>query len=527
MTGEPIVETNGKARSDPDPTVLAAGRLVSLRFVRAALRRRRRVWLGLAVAGLAVGLGFHLVVPRKYTAVSTLYLADPANVSDPAVSTNDVAMVDTEAVVKRAAVLLGEPNLTMKSLLGKVPATAVSNNVLTISVSGPSPAEAVRRANAVATAFLAFRSEQYGAQNVSVVKAETQQIDKLQTQISGWDTQIAALGSNAQSQQLTNLLNDRATATDTIATLQQSIEQANADALSVAQGSRVITGGTLVEVSWARLLFLDGLSGLVAGLSLGLILVVAAAVLSDRLRRREDIVAVAGAPVDLSLSRVGWRKLISRRSLTSMASAPAPELQVLVQYLNDGLRIRDSRPTGLVVALDELETPAAALAALAGRLSTAGSRVALVDATLSRVLAQAYRAPSIGTSSVVIGGAPVTLVVPPKPWEPDPEDLWESARGELANIDKVLVLATVHPASGAWHVQRWANDAVVTVSAGKRTAQQVLAAMELLEAADISVSSMVLLNADVDDDSVGLADPRPAIAVRRMGPLRTAPAMLT
>ena len=49
----------------------------------APLRRRRKIWLSLAALGLLVGLGYHLVVPRSYSAYATLYLAQAPG-TDPA-----------------------------------------------------------------------------------------------------------------------------------------------------------------------------------------------------------------------------------------------------------------------------------------------------------------------------------------------------------------------------------------------------------------------------------------------------------
>jgi hypothetical protein len=530
MTLEPdlIVGADVDSSAEHEPMQLAGGRVVSLRFMRTALRRRRRLWLSLAAAGLLVGAGYHLVVPVKYSAISTLYLAAPPGTDQTVASSDNLAMLQTAGVGQRAIALLGEHGITPSELLGKEPGTAVSDNVLTITISGPSSAEAVRRVNAVATAYLAFRAQQVNAQNQALVTAANQQIAKLQSQISGLTARINALGAPATSQQLSSLVTQRSTATSQVADLQQSVQTDNLDTLSVSKGSRVITSGTPVDTSKKKVLVLDGLTGLAAGLGLGLFVVVLEAVLSDRLRRREDIAAVLGAPVDVSVGRVGRRGLFFRSSIRAMVSAPEPGVQILAQYLGDRLAVSGPKPTELVVAVDDVGVPAAAMAVLAGTLSSAGKRVVLVDSTANRVLGRALGASQVGFRAVPVGRAPsVTLLVPPKPWEPDEDGRWEAGLAEAADADAVLVVATVDPAVGAWHLRSWAADAVLAVSAGRSTGQRIDAVAELLDAADVTVSSAVLLGADADDESVGLPEPGASVFGRRLGSVHRAMATLT
>lgn len=380
--------------------------------------------------------------------------------------------------------------------------------------------------NAVTTAFLAFRSEQYNAQNQSVVSAANSQIGKLQSQFTQLTNQINAMGSST-SEQLTNLINQRSSISSEITNLQQSVQADNLAALSVSSGSRVITTGTLIKSSQTKLLALDGASGLVAGLALGVLAVALQAVLSDRLRRREDIAAVLGVPVDLSIGRAR-RRFPRRPSVAEMAAAPSSALRTLVHYLQDQLAKAGPRPTQLLVALDDDEVPAAAAAVMAAKLSSSGKKVVLVDATAQRVLGNALGTPQIGTQKVRVGGAPeVTLVIPPKPWETGEDGRWECSRGELANANAVLVVATVDPSHGAWHLRKWATDAVVTVTAGGSTAQRINAIAELLDAAQVSVTSAVLLGADANDDSIGFPDPVATTFGRRLGLVQSAQVMST
>jgi len=213
MREEPVFPDMGATTTEPEaivapsnpssesqPPVVLVGRLVSLRFVLGTLRRRRKIWLSCAALGLVVGLGYHLVVPRSYNAYATLYLAQAPGTDPAAGIANDMALLQTTAVGQRAADLLGERSLNPSTLLGKVPGVVESDNVLTLTVAGPTQAEAERRANALARAFLGFRSVRIQQQTASANKALENQISSLQQQIGQLSATINGLNSSSHGQ---------------------------------------------------------------------------------------------------------------------------------------------------------------------------------------------------------------------------------------------------------------------------------------------------------------------------------------
>lgn len=520
MTFDPDPLVDGEAGPDGvGPSRGAAGHMVSLRFLRTALRRRRWLWTGLAVVGLVAGLGYHVVVPVKYSATATLFLASPPGTDQTVASANNLAMLDTAAVGRRAVDQLHEPGLTPSTLLGKAPGTAVSDDVLAITTSGPDSAEAVRRANAVADAYLAFRAQQYESQNDAVVQAAGQQIHRLEAQITTLTTQIDALGTGAQSQQATALATERSALTSQVTGLRQSVQSDDFDTLSVTKGSRVITGATPAETSKKKVFLLDGLTGLVVGLALGLGIVLVPAILSDRLRRREDVAAVLGVPVAVSVGRIGRRRpRPTPLWILHQLASPDARLRTVVRYLGARLAHGRPRPAELVVAVDDAAAPAAAVLALACQEARAGRTVALVDATSSRPLAQALGRTSPGVHRVEMANGPtMALYVAPLPWASGAASMDGEELAALADADAVLVLATVDTAVGCWHLRAWSTEAVVTVTVGRSTAQRMDAVAELLQAAGVTVVSAVLLGADADDESVGLPDPWASAFRRRMG----------
>ncbi len=506
---EPWAAPEGPGRAGPEEAVEGSagwtptGRLVNLRFLRSALRRLRWLWLATATLGLAGGLAYHLAVPLRYTATATLFLVQPA--TGTAAPANDLAMLDTPAVSKRALALLGEQRLSPTALLGKQPGTMLtSNNVLVLTISGPSSAEAVRRVDAVAKAFLAFRAQRYEAETRAVLAAEHRQLRALERQVSALESEISRLRP-ATSTRLDALDNQRGIDTTEIAGLESSIQQSAIGSVAVSKGSRVISPGTALPVSEKKVLGLDGMTGLAGGLGGGLLLATVIAVLSDRPRSREDVASLLGVPVDLSLPKVRGRaagpaRHLTRPSIWDLSLDPADELSVLARYLGARLSQDQEAPCALVLAIDEVEVTAAAMLLLANDLALSGRQPVLVDATVARELAQELGIDGVGTWAVgPATGPPLHLLVPPQPWE-DGDVTGEPNAPEGAVF---LVLATVDPAVGAEHLRRWSGHAVVALAAGGSSAQRVSAIGELLRAADVAIGSVVLLDADPHDESAG------------------------
>jgi capsular polysaccharide biosynthesis protein len=488
-----FVHSNSAAEAQT-PVVLV-GRLVSLRYVLGALRRRRKVWLSLAALGLVLGLAFHVVVPRTYSAHATLYLAQAPGTDPTAGMANDVALLETIGVGQRAANLLGERSLSPTALLGKAPGTIESDNVLVLNVSGPNKGEAVRRANALAAAFLQFRADRIQQQTTSANKALNQQIAALQQQISQLTTTIA---NTPQGNQLSTLQGEQSSDQSELSTLEQTVQQNQVASVGVTTGSRVVTPGTLAPSSAAKLFGLDGLAGLIGGLFIGMAYVAVQAVLSDRLRRRDEVASILGAPVELSLKPVKVPKRHQERWIRQATREPQGELSALAGYMRRlGVR-QEGRKTLLVVAMDDLAVPAAALAVLAQRLTDEGESVLVADLTNEGLLSRSMEDLLLDRAGSLQVFTPpqddMNEIVEP-PWVAAPE-----------GANAVLVLTRVDPSRGAWHLN-WAKQAVVSVTSGRSSAQAVNSTAVLLRAAGITIRSGILIGADEQDESVGLLQP--------------------
>lgn len=486
--------------SEPQPPVVLVGRLVSIRLVMGALRRRRKLWLCTAALGLVLGLAFHVVVPRSYYAWSTLYLAHAPGTDDGVDMANDLALLQTNAVGQRAVRLLHEPSLTPQHLLGKAPGAAQSDNVLTLEVSGPTRSQAVKRVNALATAFLSFRSLQAQQQMAATNAALEAQIRGLEHEIQIATAKVDTLGTSKSSPELASLIGQQSSETAEMSSLTQTVNQNRLADLTVQNGSRVLTPGTPVHASALKLFGVSGLSGLVGGLVIGMGIVAFQEVLSDRVRRRDEVASLLGAPVDLSLPSFRHPRTGAVRWIRRMAADPAEPVATLANYLRRRGVACDDRTTLLVLAADETAVPAAALALLATRLTAEGRDVLIADCSSDRPLLQSLAAATAGNAPL----AGTLSVVAPSADEFDDGVVPAWLRTSQARA--VLVLATLDPGRGAAHLA-WLQEAVVTVTTGRSSASRVNTIAALARAAGLSVRSGILVDADEDDETVGLLKP--------------------
>ncbi len=492
------IQSLPKMPAEMDQTVILSGRLVSFHYLGAALRRSKKVWIASAILGLIIGGAYHTVVPRKYTAYSMVYMAHPIGSDDAIEIGNDLALLDNTAVARAAIKILNEPSLNPNTLLGKTPGVAVSDNVIEVSIQGPSYQEAVRRVNAVTSAFLTFRAAQYTGQDRAVVDGLDKEIGALQTQVNSMTNTIN--DGNATSTQLTQVVAERASITTEVSNLQGNVQTDQLNTNAVVDASRVLTSGTTEYHSTVRLYLIDGLSGLAAALVIGIGLVSLRAMTSDRVRRREDLATIVGANVEVSTAAP------VRKGARGKAGNTGPVARYFEHLVTGG-----ARRSILAVAVDDVDAPAAAIVAAAASLVAQQKKVVLVDFTSDRVLEKRLK------RFILKGnGGPVreveispehvlTLYIAPKNLGPeDGRAAWELGAERWEGSDAVLALGTIELGRGAWHLRNW-DQSILTVTAGKSTPQRISGTAELLRASGVSVSASILFNADSDDESVGLA----------------------
>ncbi len=270
-----------------DPA-LDPGPPVSIRSLKAAVKRRKWIWIATAFVGLILGASLHVVLPSKVSAVSRVYLAEPGG-ADPSIAiNNDLSLLGTRKVAEAAMAILGlganQGGIAYKG-------SAESTTIVAIKATGPTAAEAMQRTNAVVKAFLEVRA-QFANQ------ATTDEVGTLQQQVQ-------ALNAAIQRPTLTNVATKEQDADiGQITTLNNQIIQAGASQKAALRSTVVLDPAYVPPASAKKTAIKDGLSGLVAGLALGIIIVIVGELMSDRVRFRSDVAAAHGAPVELSVGRL-------------------------------------------------------------------------------------------------------------------------------------------------------------------------------------------------------------------------------
>jgi capsular polysaccharide biosynthesis protein len=502
------------------PAGLAAG-LVSLGFIKAAIRRNARFWCALAVVGLLVGVGVHMKDPPAYKASTSVLIAyapgdNPTN-----------AILDYQAIAQSRSVgELAMQNIGLResvaSFVAATTVTVVTDRVLQITVSAPSSSAAVTRASAVATAFLQFRAEQLETAQRLLLQSLDQETNQAKQNVASINSQISQLSaqpvSSTEQQELKHLQTELGQANTELATDEQAVanDKAGAGVLSAVTGSVVLDPAAPLAHSRLKNLLTYPVIGLVAGLALGIGLVVVQAIASDRLRRRDDVSHALGAPVKLCVGTVRLsRWLPGRRGLAAARSA---DVHRIVANLRGVLPVSAGgrRPALAVVPVDDPKVAALSLVSLAVSRAQEGQKVVVADLASGAPAGMLLGTKAPGVRSVRTKDAHLTLAVPDRgdiapvgpfgyfPPEALRTEFTDAVRDACASADLLLTLATLDPALGGEHLTTWTTSAVVMVTAGQSSWARIHAVGEMIRLAGVSLTSAVLVGADKTDDSVGM-----------------------
>ena len=254
--------------------------------------------------------------------------------------------------------------------------------------------------------------------------------------------------------------------------------------------------------------------GLLGGLVLGLAIVIIGALLSNRLRARDDVAYAFGVPVRASFGPLRRRRL----PRPGGARNRQRDLGRLVEHLRHAVPGKSgSEPVGLaVVAVDDPETVAEAVVALAVSYAEQGKKIVVADLSSGSLAASRLGAARPGVHLVTAtNGARLKVAVP------DPHDMTpvgplssstslvnlgqpsEALTEATAGADAVLSLVTLDPAFGAEHLATWATDAVAVVTAGQSTAARSARSGKCCGSRERASRSAVLIDADKNDETLG------------------------
>ncbi len=504
----------------------STGGLISLAFVMSAVKRRKQVWCALAVLGLVIGAGLYVSKPTLNQASTTILLNDGPNSQDPSAEIlTDAALAQSTAVGAAVIHKLGLPG-SVSTFLGSYAVSTDGDSVLGVTTSAPTSAEAVQEASAIAEEFLALRVSYAQLQQKQTESALNQQLAHAKQNYASITDKVNEVSSqpstSGQQKQLADLQHQQQTAGSALSEIEQNVTSSIVSGRVATQleidESRVIDTAEPLKHSRTKTLALYVGGGLFGGLVVGLAVVAIGAMASGRLRRRDDVAYALGSPVKLSVGplRAGRLPGLSGRG----SKRRERDMNRVVDYLRKSMPVMSNGFTSLaVVAVDDAETAAQPVVALALNCAKQGRRVFLVDLSRGRHTTNVFKLSQPGVHKVSHNGVHLMVSIPSDddvaPVGPirrsGPIGLSsQQADGPLADAaagaDVVLILVTPDPAIGGEHLRTWASVAVAMVTAGASTSEKIGAVGDMVRAAGLRLDSAVLIDADESDESLGLGD---------------------
>jgi capsular polysaccharide biosynthesis protein len=280
-----------------------------------SLARRWRLLSAFLAVGLLAAFAYTSLSPRHLGARSVVLLPPPP-VSGSG-TTRDMgteARIATSAPVLATALKATRTNLSVDQLRQLVSASAVTSSLLEIRVDDASSSRAVKLANAVARAYIAY-SRELGSQSavaqVRVLEAQaselTKQLTTLEAQVADQTASLSTLAPGTPaaaraSAELNTSQTNLGTVSRNLEEVNQAISTAKRDgAAGAADGAQVLEPATTATepslLTAARPFLTAVLVALVAAWAVTLKLDRR----DERARRRKDIAAAIGAPVIASL----------------------------------------------------------------------------------------------------------------------------------------------------------------------------------------------------------------------------------
>jgi len=482
--------------------------LASLVYLRGALCRRWRTLVLCALAGLAVAGLYTWHFPVKSEATVTLVLQHPSG-SDPTTAMQtDLAILQTRTVAGRALAATSDQGMTARSFLDSYAGRAITDSVLTITAKASTPALATRNVRAIASTYLTYRANQLEASTKAQLSGSQSQLDALRQQLTTAKAQYQQFAHAASGGDIATAAIQRANGLQAqIGALETTVQSAQDATQALIDGSTVLDPASAVPVSPLKHRVLALASGLLGGTALGALIIVLGALTGTRLRRREDVAAATGAPVIRSTPRLPRRT--SARTHWLRREGTTAGLQLLADGLQTVATGSGTRRVALVTC--DNEAGGLLLASLAGaRLTGTHRNVFLTDLSRSGRLGESVRS----TVGVALGPAVTPTVHRPAgsptltrgplagdrgagfgPNDPD-GSRWEAA-------DVAIAVAPADLDAGLDHLAGWAESAVLLVTAGRSTAEQLGTVAGLLRSAGLDVQAVLMVGTSRTDQSFG------------------------
>jgi capsular polysaccharide biosynthesis protein len=466
------------------------------------------ICLVFVLLGLAASAGFLVLRPPMYTATSLVLL--PGASTSAAAGTQGATSADDSTTASQVATSSGvltpagqkaDPGLSLLTLKKRVKAAGVATNVLGITASGTSAAQAEALANAVARQLVVFEATASSVGNQAAVTGLRAQAQQLKRQITDVTGEIAAANARLNSENPASSAGGKDEALVASLTTEQTqlslqLDTTNGEIAGATigngsnQGALVIQqASTATPPSILHDAYIGGL-GLAGGLFLGVLLVLIRHRRDRRLRHRNELADGLGVPVLISMEaprRMGrtseWVELLRHYQPSSVdrwgVRQALPELEL----------------SGRVARLN--------VVSLAGDQAglAVGPQLAVVLATLG--IATDFVLDSEHESAAQLRDACNRLSAQgsdPRPnlqvWSGFPPDTAESpvisVRGVIVDLSRPRVQLGGH-----------ADTAILAISAGFGTAEHLARVAIAAADAGVPLRGIVLTNPEADDRTSG------------------------
>ncbi|MEV6905606.1 Wzz/FepE/Etk N-terminal domain-containing protein [Amycolatopsis sp. NPDC051071] len=441
--------------------------LVDLQRLVVSVRRRRRLWLATALAGLIAGGLVAMFLPSPPTAVAKILVvhADDSPSDSGTLMETDVAVMQT---TKIAADALKKLNSTQpaEEFLKDYTALGVTNNVLQLTVKGKDNADAVARTQALADAFIAEYIARSQAAAAAEQKALLDQRNQAQTEIGTIQADIVteeAKNRNANPAQLERLYSRRAELTSKISDYDGRAQEAGIGTPKVGAGTQIVDVPRILPRSVLKTTGTAGGIGLVLGLLLGLVLAAISSVVKDRPVLRRELSRHLGASVIAQLPKPP-RWLRKARALEQRKRVATTLIRTI------------SKEAGTVSLLDlgARATTAALAADIAAELAGKGP-VALVDDL-----------PKANLRALV--GAGIRVLERDEPTAPG---------------ERRVGVGSIEPGTAWTNLEHLGAEAILVVRAGQANTEWLHTVARQLAERRIPVIGVVLVDPDPRDHTDG------------------------
>jgi succinoglycan biosynthesis transport protein ExoP len=363
----------------------------ALRDVLRILRRRRWQIGGVTALLVLAALAISFAQPKRYTAEAELVVgpaipeaalpeasaggeAGPLGLDLPAET--QARILTSPVIGARVARVLQRPTGPdqLQELTRQVECKAVTDNLLLVTASGPSPAEAAALANGYAQAYLDYRREAAAKALQALSNDYRRRAEDAQRRADGLDQQIKAATARDASGDVERLTREQSGLRDQAADLTGMAEKAARGYSSDYPSGEIIAPASLVGLSSSPNPYRNVLIGIILGGAAGVSIALLREHVNDRVRTRDEAARASNAPVLAALPKrrdeaLAPNQLVTVHAPESMVSEAYRQLRRNLVRRGLGTSVRRLLVTSVEAGPETSETVAnlAVLCARAGQ----------------------------------------------------------------------------------------------------------------------------------------------------------------